>query len=320
MVRVTFPSRPYDAWVLAEDSEKMGPRWKWLMVILTVTVSLGLLFTGAQRLVESRSATPATAPIPTPSATPTPAPTPSPTAATTALRVVGLGDSVPAGINCDCDNDTYVTYVDGFGHLLRNAQTRPVRVDNLALGGARSQDVLDDWDTRLRVPVSTADVVVMTVGANDLSAVLEKWQDTGDCDESCWRPAVEEMGDRVDRIVRRIAATQPGPAPKLILTDYWNVFSDGTASDDENPGYKAWSRELSRAVNARLRESAKVGGGECVDLYSLFNGEDGQGDPTKLLASDGDHPNAAGNAVISGAVLAAYLAESGSPTPSPTPS
>jgi lysophospholipase L1-like esterase len=45
-----------------------------------------------------------------------------------------------------------------------------------------------------------------------------------------------------------------------------------------------------------------------VDLAEPFKGPSGTGDPSDLLADDGDHPNAAGHRRIASALLAAGTA------------
>jgi hypothetical protein len=56
--------------------------------------------------------------------------------------------------------------------------------------------------------------------------------------------------------------------------------------------------------SGRAARGPQNAGATCVDLYAPYKG-DGSRNPTALLAGDGDHPNAAGNQLISSALMAA---------------
>lgn len=57
--------------------------------------------------------------------------------------------------------------------------------------------------------------------------------------------------------------------------------------------------------DADVIERSAVGAGMTyVDLVKPFRGPSGDGDPTPLLADDGDHPNAAGVDAIADALAA----------------
>ena len=63
-------------------------------------------------------------------------------------------------------------------------------------------------------------------------------------------------------------------------------------------------------INARIEAAARSHGAVPVDLYAPFKGA-GDVDPTPLLADDGDHPDAAGHALIARVLLAALPTEAG---------
>ncbi|HEY5821926.1 MAG TPA: GDSL-type esterase/lipase family protein, partial [Propionibacteriaceae bacterium] len=169
-----------------------------------------------------------------------------------------------------------------------------------------TSDLLDDLehDRRTRTAVRAADVVVVTIGANDLAPALETWR-SSDCPAGCYTPQVAAMGRRLGQVVAAVDAVHPGHHPTVLVTNYWNVFRDGDVGRRaEDDGYLDWSDAVTRVADAAICRSASLGGARCVDLYTPFKG-DGSGDPTSYLADDGDHPNAAGTALISRTVLAA---------------
>ena len=228
------------------------------------------------------------------------------------LQVVGLGDSVTSGYHCDCDD-----YVTGFAHLL--SQQDGVKVDATDDGeaGSTSDGLADelegtDGDDRdLQDDVAGADVVVITMGANDLAPALDSFRE-GSCDASCYDPQVAQMQTDLGRVLDRVQALDHGHA-RVLVTTYWNVFTDGdVARAAERSGYLAWSDTVTRRANTAIATVASAHRATLVDLYAPFKG-DGSADPTRLLADDGDHPDAAGTALISRAVLQAYEAHRTAP-------
>lgn len=217
------------------------------------------------------------------------------------IRVVGLGDSVTAGANCDCDD-----YVTGFARLLAQQRHVRVRTANEGESGSTSPDLLADLahDQSVRSQVRDADVVVITTGANDLYPALQKWQ-SGDCDTDCSTPEIDTMSDDLTQVLQ-LVRTLAGHQVRILVTGYWNVFADGdVAKNQEKSGYLDWSDQVTRAANIAIQADTQRYGDTYVDLYTPFKG-DGDHDPTGLLADDGDHPDPTGTALISQTVLAAY--------------
>lgn len=264
-----------------------------------------VLLTAGCGTVPGSPATPAPAPARTPGPTSRPSPTPTPTRST--LHIVGLGDSVTSGEHCDCDD-----YVTGFAHLL--TQRTGIRADATDDGesGSTSDGLADELtghdadDRHLQSDVADADVVVLTMGANDLTPALSAWR-SGSCAASCYDPEITQMQTDLTRVLARVNTLDDGHA-RVLVTTYWNVFTDGRVADKaERPGYLAWSDTVTRRANTAIAQVAGAQDATLVDLYPPFKG-DGGSDPTALLASDGDHPDAAGTALISRTVLAAYEA------------
>ncbi len=211
-----------------------------------------------------------------------------------------------SGYHCDCDD-----YVTGFAHLLAQRDGTRVEATDDGEDGSTSDGLADelegsDGDDRdLQADVAGADVVVITMGANDLTPALDSFR-AGSCDASCYDPQVSSMQSDLGRVLDRVEALDHGRA-RVLVTTYWNVFTDGdVARDAEPPGYLAWSDTVTRRANDAIAAVTSAHAATLVDLYAPFKG-DGSDDPTDLLAADGDHPDAAGTEIISRAVLAAYV-------------
>jgi lysophospholipase L1-like esterase len=222
------------------------------------------------------------------------------------VTVVGIGDSVTAGSNCDCESFVGLYAAD-------LASQRGVKTTSINSGrdGMTSSQLLESLTHpgELRDQVAKADIVLVTIGANDLTP-LES-QDFSGCGTTCFLPMVENVGHNVELIVAAAREAHPDHPPTVLVTNYWNVFQDGEVGAANGETYQHWSDLLTRAEDSKICEGAERGGATCVDLYAPFKA-DGSKDPTPLLAPDGDHPDAAGHQVIASALLAK--------TPEPVPS
>lgn len=239
-------------------------------------------------------ATPTTAHQPEPTPTPTPA---TPASAT----VVGIGDSVTSGSHCDCTD-----FVHLYARWLPPSEGGPATAINLGVGGSTSADLRSDLEhpSATTEAVSRADIVLVTIGANELAPLQRTWARAG-CESDCWQDSVEGVRSNISAIVDDIHRLRHGEPTTILVTNYWNVFIDGqVARRQKGLSYLRWSDRLTRAVNGAICAGARSAGARCVDLYAPFKGDGGK-DPTNLLAADGDHPNAAGHRLIARVLLAA---------------
>lgn len=220
------------------------------------------------------------------------------------LHVVGIGDSVMAGTNCNC-----ATITTGFAHALADRTGRTVTATNLGVAGYTTSDLRDQLrqDANARKEVANADILIVIIGANDLGEALDSWNQ-GDCGASCYQPQVDAMGTRLASILRLVTSLRAGQPTTVLVDNYWNVFTDGAvARADGGQERIDWSVEVTQAANVAIAKAANSSGDLTVDLVQPFkNG--GDEDPTPLLADDGDHPNAAGVRAIVAANIAATRA------------
>lgn len=255
--------------------------------------------TESQRPTVDRASTrPSTSASTTPSSTTSVPTSPSPLGQT----VVALGDSVTAGSACDC-----TPFPELYAAALTARGPAKVQAANLGQSGLTTTGLVDQLGGRsTRQTLSDAARVVVTIGANDLLPLIERRAASG-CDASCSQPAVDRMGEGLARALARVRSDDPA-LQQLLVTTYWNVFEDGDVADAlRGPGFADWSDGVTKAANAAICRDAAAASATCVDLYTPFVGTDGQRNPTSLLADDGDHPNAAGHAVVAAALLKATL-------------
>jgi lysophospholipase L1-like esterase len=211
-------------------------------------------------------------------------------------RVVGLGDSVPAGSACDCTD-----YVN----LLARGLGDDVQSTNLAVPGQTSSGLMDQLSSAdVRTAVANADVVVVTIGANDVEADDPSTCGSAQDEPACYSAELTGLSQNLDRVAAAVVAlTRPGA--RVLLTGYWNVFLDGATARAQGADYVRIADAVTREVNTRISAAAAAHGAVFVDLFTPFRGADGSKDCTPLLADDGDHPDAAGHALIAHTLLAA---------------
>jgi lysophospholipase L1-like esterase len=239
----------------------------------------------------------------TPAASPSPSPSATPNGP---YRVVGLGDSVPAGSACGC-----TSYVSLVGRYEAGRLDTSADVSNLARGGLTTSGLLGQLgEASVRRSIASADLVVITVGANDF--------DTGRVADdacrgpalSCFRSTLRTQAAQLDEVLDRVDALI-GSRATVLMTGYWNVFLDGDVAAARGSDYVANSVALTRAENAQIAAAARDHGATYVDIFTPFKGASGTANDTSLLAADGDHPNAAGHRKIAEALEAALAGRLG---------
>ena len=216
------------------------------------------------------------------------------------ITVVGIGDSVTSGFNCNCE-----PFVGLYARNLASHRGLTTSSVNLGVPGWTSSQLLQSLTQpgTFRDQVAKADILLVTIGANDLNA-LESQQPAG-CPATCYTPLIDSVGHNVGLIVDAARAAQPDHPPTVLVTDYWNVFQDGDVGTAENgSAFQSWSDALTHAESTQICDAARQAGATCVSLYAPFKGN-GSINPTPLLAADGDHPNAAGHQLIASTLLAA---------------
>lgn len=239
-----------------------GPLWRLLLACLSLTVAI--LGVSAMR----------------------------PTA--TNAAVVGLGDSVMAGTNCDCSG-----IVADYSRLIGQRQGSTVSGLDYSANGATTSD-LDERlqnDQTVRAAVARSSVVLISIGANDFVADAQRFTDSS-CDFSCYSPDVTAMKTRLTHSLQLVRELRHHRPTQIFVFAYWNVFTDGQVARTTNtPAFNAFAATLTDHANQAICAAARSTDARCVDLKTVFTGRSGD-DLTDLLADDGDHPNGAGENLI----------------------
>ena len=229
-------------------------------------------------------------------------------------RLVGLGDSIPAGDGCaGC-----VGFLDLFGQTVSRDTSVRVGVTNLGVGGWTSADLLTSLtsDADAADTISGADIVTVTIGANDFNPMFDTFV-AGHCGGAdglaCFQPAMVDLESNLTAILARIWELRDGRPTALRVTGYWNVFLDGAvAARSYGPALQRTSAALTEQANDVIKTVAEAEHARYVDLFTPFKGVDGDQDDTELLAPDGDHPSQAGDQRIADSLTTLGYAPLGS--------
>lgn len=243
---------------------------------------------------------------------PTEASTSAPTSAPAQPRqwtVVALGDSVTSGAACHC-----TAFPQLYAQLLSRIRGIPASAQNFGVNGLTSGGLLTritDTTALTHQAAAGADIDLITIGANDFAdhfGPITTAQCSGPDATDCVNDELETMGRNVTAILNEIHQLRAGKRTVVLVTGYWNVFQDGQVARTAYPkaGVQA-TKALTLRANTTLRQVATADGATFVGLFTPFNGPAGGDDVTKLLAPDGDHPNAAGHELIAQRLIAAGL-------------
>jgi len=266
-----------------------------------VAIALGLAVTAGGSPTVSASVPTQSTPVgPTVAATPSAITVPRKTITLAAVAsgprlssirvVVALGDSVPYGTRCGC-----TPYPQDSAADLATAIHARIRTYNDSVPGYRTSGVLGQLlsNPAAMAHVRAANLVEIEIGANDISY-------GSGCGSSvaCYRPRSSQAMTNLGRIVARVRQLRAGRPTTIVLLGYWSVWLGGRYATQRGTAYVNAAAALTRAENTAILGIARRTGSLYVDLRTAFRGPNDAYDETHLLASDGDHPNAAGHARI----------------------
>lgn len=209
-----------------------------------------------------------------------------------AWPIVALGDSVPAGSACEC-----TPYPQLSGSDLSALGFRNVSVHNLAVSGYNTVNVIGQvtYDTQVIDDLKRSEITEVEIGANDIGYSTK-------CGTSapCYASAIPEVEHNLRAIVQRVHQLSTGHSSLVVLLDYWSVWLGGRYAQARGQAYV--TAAVTDDVSNVIKTVAAQTGAAYVDLRAAFKGPDYSDDETHYLASDGDHPNAAGHRLIALAV------------------
>ena len=206
--------------------------------------------------------------------------------------VLGLGNSVPSGTACSC-----VNFVSAYAAMADAATNTKATVVNDAVAGSTSADVVNLLGkSSVQAEVRRATTVLIMTGANDFNDAFDEVS-LGASTADTYTPVAAAVQENVSTIVQRVHGLSA--RAHIVVLDYWAAMEDGAvAAKDYDKPTMAAAISSTTYVNDALALAAKATGAIYVSTFTAFKGPAGTNDDTALLASDGDHPNAAGHQLI----------------------
>jgi lysophospholipase L1-like esterase len=205
--------------------------------------------------------------------------------------IVALGDSVPSGYHCNC---TPYPQLSAAGLTSTTGQT--VTAANDAVAGYTTTDVLNQLksDSAVIDRVRKADAVEINVGANDVA------YNSNSCGTKvdCYAPLVAPMQKNLAAIVSRVHDLTAGHKVLVVLLDYWSIWLGGTYARDKGHAYVSAARQMTNQVDAAIKTTASQSGSAYVSERRAFKGPSFGYIESHYLATDGEHPNAAGHQAL----------------------
>jgi lysophospholipase L1-like esterase len=226
----------------------------------------------------------------------------TPTTGSAAVDVVGFGDSVPLGKHCGGCGDLFTLYAQGV-----SVPGQAVTVLNLAKGGTTSADALKKLKSRTAADaVRKASTVIIYTGADDFGPAFRAVSRGGSASKN-YKPVEKRVQTNVAKMITLVHSLNS--AAHVAVLDYWAAMEDGkVAKHDYSRAQLKAGAEATDYLNRSLKAAAKKDHATYVSTFTLFKGKSGTKDPTKYLAPDGNHPNAAGMKAITAALVKALSA------------
>lgn len=231
------------------------------------------------------------------------------------VRLVEVGDSIPFESFCvGCEG-----FVDQYAASLEVNTNRPVEVMNRSRNdGANLADINKQLvqDSSLREQLTTANVVIVSVGFNDQSpwpndlpcgddggtALATKIAAILEYSDSCIEQTIESYRPAYESAFGEISTLVPEPRVLTALNVY-NIVPghpgvEAIASREELDKLNITTKGILDKWNDMLCETAGKHEFICVDVYGSFNGVDGTTPAGSNLESDYTHPSQSGNDLI----------------------
>jgi lysophospholipase L1-like esterase len=196
------------------------------------------------------------------------------------IKVAAIGDSLTKGTG----DSTGAGYVRHAVQMLQDKLNKPVRLlNNLAVNGLQADQLLAQLDeTGVQYALKQADIILMTIGGNDLfrTAVGRYDLTSGDLDPNLLYDLLPEAISRLEAVL--IKLHELNPEARIIYVGLFNPFYDLDETRVTNEIIQEWNMRAYRMINRYPNMTL-------VPVIDLF-----QNSINRYLASDHFHPNDAG--------------------------
>lgn len=207
-------------------------------------------------------------------------------------KILAIGDSLTFGTKLDSSNSAYPKLVaDALGYEVENIalpgseayQWNSVLTGEPAVNGKQWSDINGLTRADILSKIESADIVVMTLGANDVGGYLQ------------WR-SPKQIKDALTSIIDVIHATNPDA--KVVVSVFSFLFKYGAndASSEIRNGFYQYNNLVTRSLNGEKYNDFVF----CVDITRIMSTASLFED---VVAPDYTHPGYEGHKAIAALVL-----------------
>ncbi|MFP7479900.1 GDSL-type esterase/lipase family protein [Terribacillus saccharophilus] len=201
------------------------------------------------------------------------------------LHISAVGDSLTQGVGDETENGGYVGILQ---QTFEQTDDR-VKIDNFGKRGNRTDQLLKRLDDPvISASIENADVVLITIGANDIMKVTkDHFTDLDYDDYSAAMPSYEERMKEVFNKIDKL-----NPEAEVYLIGFYNPF------EDNFPELKDQLGTIMDEYNAIGKQVAEEADQHYIETADLFRGQ-----TESLLSDDYFHPNEVGYGKVAERVL-----------------
>ncbi|MFD1019919.1 SGNH/GDSL hydrolase family protein [Thalassobacillus hwangdonensis] len=204
------------------------------------------------------------------------------------LDIVAIGDSLTQGVGDETENGGYVGILENT--LSNNGSNQEITIENYGKRGNRTDQLLKRMEKEeIRDSIQQADIVLITIGANDVMKVVKDNFSTLDYND--FKAVQDDYQDRLTEIFSIIY--EENPDAKVYLLGLYNPFSTYFNNIPELGQIMNDWNEIGKAVVAKDENSTFI---PIEDLF--INKED-----EFLWKQDHFHPNKNGYKAMAERVL-----------------
>ncbi|MFX3625050.1 MAG: SGNH/GDSL hydrolase family protein [Ectobacillus sp.] len=199
------------------------------------------------------------------------------------LQIVSLGDSLTRGVG----DQKGLGYIGRIRNALQTDYKQKAALANLAVSGAKMPDLLKQLsDKGAQHSIRQADVIILTIGGNDL---FPGWERLGDIDFTKYRPDTATFQQHARNILTQLRGLNPDSP--IYWVGLYNPFEDVPELTGSSNVVVEWNAALESA--ALDYKNVYI-----VPMFDLF-----QSRGKELLYSDHFHPNESGYAIMANRLL-----------------
>lgn len=250
------------------------------------------------------------------------------------IHLVALGDSLTYGVGDQAKNGGYVGLIQ---KKLEKHLNNTVKASNYGVSGDRSDQILArlNKQSQIQEDLKNADVIVMTVGGNDLLQTLEKQLFNNS--QSKLDSAIDSAGETYQAKLKKLfsAVRKQNPdAPIFVFSIYdpvytyfpkvttitdsiskWNQITQETLAD-YGPSYfvdinhlLSYGQYKTAAQREKLAQQSASANSESISQSQVIKIMDGEGtNLNKYISTDDNfHPNHAGYKLMTNALYQMML-------------